>query len=80
MFLKFVREKAFNKAIKDNKIVLLKLDDILFCVANWIKSSLEYIKTLMWQGCPKYNDDDANKILQFLTIYKIKFNFRFFLL
>ena len=33
MFLKFIREKAFNKAIKDYKSVLLKIDDILFCVA-----------------------------------------------
>ena len=80
MFLKIIREKTFISATEDNKIVLLKLDDILFCVTNWIKSSLEQIKPLLSQGSPEYNVDNANKILQFLTIYKIKFNFRFFLL
>ena len=78
MFLKIIREKAFITATEDNKIVLLKLDDILFCVTNWIKSFLEQIKRLLSQGSPEYNLDNANKILQFLTIYKIKFSYRFF--
>ena len=29
---KLLEKKAFITAIEDNKIVLLKLDDILFCV------------------------------------------------
>ena len=74
MFLKIIREKAFITATEDNQILLLKLDDILFCVTNWIKSSLEQIKPLLSQGSPEYNVDNANKILQILTIYKIKFN------
>ena len=78
MFLKIIREKAFITATEDNQILLLKLDDILFCVTNWIKSFLEQIKRLLSQV--KYNLDNANKILQFLTIYKIKFSYRFFFL
>ena len=78
MFLKIIREKAFITATEDNQILLLKLDDILFCVTNWIKSFLEQIKRLLSQGSPEYNLDNANKILQFLTIYKIKFSYRFF--
>ena len=78
MFLKIIREKAFITATEDNQILLLKLDDILFCATNWIKSSLEQIKPLLSQGSLKFKIDNANKILQFLTIYKIKFNFRFF--
>ena len=53
MFLKIIRKKAFITAIEDNKIVLLRLNDILFCVD----------KPLLPKGCTEYYEDNVNKIL-----------------